>query len=377
MTQLGMEKNRISQSNWPLLIFVVLLVILGMANLYSASAVRMEDGISVASYFQKQLLWVFVGLACMVVFMFFNYRRLSSMAEIFLILSIGFLLLVFVIGSEGGGARRWLNFGPISFQPSEAVKISVMIMAAKMLSNGREPLGWRDLAKVLLVTLVPMALVLKQPDLGTALIVLFIVGSMVLYRGVKKQILKVGIVLLVLSPFVLVELIIPNLHDYQRQRIIGFVNPEQASPGALYQNNQSEIAIGSGQAWGKGFLEGTQSKLRFLPAKHTDFAIAVFGEEWGFAGNLLLVSLFCLFLLSIQTTARDAKDRFGSVLAAGVFFYFFWQILINIGMVLGMMPVVGIPLPFISYGGTATIVNFCLVGLVINISMRRFVFKSY
>lgn len=377
MSQMGMEKNRLSQSNWPLLVFMVILVILGMANLYSASAVRMEDGISVASYFQKQLLWVFIGFLCMVVCIFFDYRRLSSMAEVLFVLSIGFLLLVFVMGSAGGGARRWLSLGPISFQPSEAVKISVMIMVAKVLSKRREPLGWGELVKVLAITLVPTGLVLKQPDLGTALIVVFIVGGMIMYRGVKKQILKLGIILLVLSPFAMVEFVIPNLHDYQRQRIIGFVNPDQASPGALYQNNQSEIAIGSGQTWGKGFLEGTQSKLRFIPAKHTDFAVAVFGEEWGFSGSLLLVSLFCLFLLSIQTTARDAKDRFGSVLAAGVFFYFFWQILINIAMVLGMMPVVGIPLPFISYGGTATIVNFCLVGLVINISMRRFVFKSY
>lgn len=376
MTQLGVEKNPLINSNWPLLVVMLLLAILGMANLYSASAVRMEDGINVASYFQKQILWTGVGLVCMVVFMFFDYRRLSSMAEVLMGLSIGFLLLVLVMGSEGGGARRWLNFGPVSFQPSEAVKISVMILAAKMLAKSGEPMGWADLFKVLAVTAVPTALVLKQPDLGTALIVIFIVGGMILYRGVKRQILKLGIILLVLSPFVVVEFVVPNLHDYQRQRIVGFINPEQASPGALYQNNQSEIAIGSGQAWGKGFLEGTQSKLRFLPAKHTDFAIAVFGEEWGFSGALLLVSLFCLFLLCIQATARDAKDRFGSILAAGIFFYFFWQILINIGMVLGIMPVVGIPLPFISYGGTATIVNFCLVGMVINISVRRFVFKS-
>lgn len=376
MTQFGVDRNPITHSNWPLLVVMVLLAVFGLANLYSASAVRMEDGISVAGYFQKQILWVCVGALCMILFMFFDYRRFSTVAEVLLLLSLGALLLVFVMGSHGGGARRWLSFGPISFQPSEAVKISVMIMAAKMLAKGKEPLGWADLAKVLGMALVPTALVLKQPDLGTALIVLFIVGGMILYRGVKRQILKLGVLLLVLSPVVMVEFVIPNLHDYQRQRIVGFINPDEASPGALYQNNQSEIAIGSGQAWGKGFLEGTQSKLRFLPAKHTDFAVAVFGEEWGFAGSLLLISLFCLFLLCIQATARDAKDRFGSILAAGVFFYFFWQILINIGMVLGIMPVVGIPLPFISYGGTATIVNFCLVGLVINISMRRFVFKS-
>ena len=143
-----------------------------------------------------------------------------------------------------------------------------------------------------------------------------------------------------------------------------------------YHIIQSRIAIGSGQLWGKGFKEGTQSQLRFLPERHSDFAVAVFGEEWGFVGCVVLVTLFCLFLLSIFSTAVQAKDRFGSTLVVGVFFYFFWQILINMGMVIGLMPVVGIPLPFISYGGSATVVNFSLIGLVLNISMRRFLFKT-
>lgn len=376
MSQLGMDKKALFSSNWSLLVLMGALLVLGMANLYSASAVRMEDGISMDDFFQKQLLWIGAGIVCMLVSMFFDYRRLSSMAEVLLVISIILLLLVPAFGVKIGLAKRWLPIGPVNFQPSEAVKISVMILAAKMLAKGREPMGWLELGKLLAMGLVPTALVLKQPDLGTAMIILFIVGSMALYRGVKMQIIKVGIVLLVISPVVITTLVLPNLHDYQRQRIVGFINPEQADPKVLYQKNQAEIGIGSGQVWGRGFMDGTQSKLRFLPAKHTDFAIAVFGEDWGFSGALILVSLFCLFLLSIQATARDAKDRFGSILAAGIFFYFFWQIFINIGMVLGIMPVVGIPLPFVSYGGSATIVNFCLVGLVISISMRRFVFKS-
>ncbi len=375
MTQ-GMEKRIFLKANWVLVFFTLVLVVTGMANLYSASAVRIEDGISVAPYFQKQFLWVAAGFGCMLACMLFDYHRLSSMAEILLFLSICVLLLVLLMGSHGGGAKRWLELGPIRFQPSEAVKISVMLLAAKMLARGKDPLGWKELFIVLGVIMVPTMLVLKQPDLGTAMIILLIAGGMVLFRGVKAQIIKVGIVILILSPVVMAKLVIPNLLDYQRQRIIGFINPEQAGDNAVYQNRQSEIAIGSGQVWGKGYLEGTQSKLRFLPAKHTDFAVAVFGEEWGFVGNIGLVAIFCMFLLSIYATARDAKDKFGGILTAGIFFYFFWQILINIGMVLGMLPVVGIPLPFISYGGSATIVNFCLVGLVLNISMRRYVFRS-
>ncbi len=166
------------------------------------------------------------------------------------------------------------------------------------------------------------------------------------------------------------------LHDYQKRRIVSFLNPESDPKGAGYHKLQSEIAVGSGELWGKGFLGGTQSHYRFLPEKHTDFALAVFSEEWGFVGSMVLLSLFCAFLYQIALVARDAKDLFGSYLAAGVFFYFFWQILINMGMVLGLMPVVGIPLPFLSYGGSATLVNFCLVGLVLNVSMRRFLFKK-
>jgi rod shape determining protein RodA len=165
------------------------------------------------------------------------------------------------------------------------------------------------------------------------------------------------------------------LHDYQKERILTFLNPERDPLGSGYHIIQSQIAIGSGRFWGKGFLEGTQSQLRFLPEKHTDFAFAVFGEEWGFVGSVILLILFCFFLYQVFLVSQEAKDKFGTYLAIGVFFYFFWQILINMGMVLGLMPVVGIPLPFISYGGSASLVNFCLIGLVMNVSMRKFMFK--
>ncbi|MFP4657539.1 MAG: FtsW/RodA/SpoVE family cell cycle protein, partial [Desulfonatronovibrionaceae bacterium] len=164
-------------------------------------------------------------------------------------------------------------------------------------------------------------------------------------------------------------------HEYQKKRILTFLNPENDPLGAGYHIIQSKIAIGSGGFWGKGFLEGSQSQLRFLPEKHTDFAFAVFSEEWGFVGAMLLLILFCSLLYQIFRVSLESKDDFGRYLCIGVFFYFFWQIVVNIGMVLGLMPVVGMPLPFISYGGSASVVNFCLVGLVLNVSMRRFMFK--
>jgi rod shape determining protein RodA len=245
-------------------------------------------------------------------------------------------------------------------------------VGARILSKEREPLNFVRLAYVFGVGLVLAGLIIKQPDLGSGLSILMILGGMILFRGVTARVFKTCLVaipcLLPLSWFF--------LHDYQKQRIMTFLDPTTDPLGAGYHIIQSEIAIGSGGFWGKGFLEGTQSQLRFLPERHTDFAVAVFGEEWGFVGTMVLLTLFCVFLYQMVLIARDARGLFGSYLAAGVYFYFFWQILINTGMVLGLMPVVGIPLPFISYGGSATLVNFCLVGLVLNVSMRRFLFKQ-
>ena len=200
-----------------------------------------------------------------------------------------------------------------------------------------------------------------------------ILGGMILFHGLKGYVLKTC---LLAVPCAAAFMWFVGMHDYQRQRILTFLDPGNDPRGTGYHILQSRIAIGSGQLWGKGFKEGTQSQLRFLPERHSDFAVAVFGEEWGFVGCVALVTLFCLFLLSIFSTAVQAKDRFGSMLVVGVFFYFFWQIFINMGMVIGLMPVVGIPLPFISYGGSATLVNFTLLGIVLNVSMRRFMFKG-
>ncbi|MDR2503853.1 MAG: rod shape-determining protein RodA [Deltaproteobacteria bacterium] len=375
MTQ-GVERRNLVSANWVLVLLTLVLAAIGLLNLYSASVVRLGEGTSVAAYFQKQCLWMIIGVFCMFFCMFLDYRRLISSAEPMLVLSVLLLLLLLFFGPDMGGVKRWIPLGPVNFQPSEAVKISVMLLGAKLLAKGKDPLTWREFFPILSVGFVPAVLVLKQPDLGTAIIIMFILGGMMLYRGLKAQIIKVGVLVLILSPLAVDKLIMPRLLDYQRARITGFLSPEKAPAKAVYQSDQSRIAIGSGKIWGKGYLEGTQSKLRFIPARHTDFALAVFGEEWGFTGCVALMTLFCLFLLSIYTTIRETKDRFGGMLGAGIFFYFFWQILINVGMVLGLMPVVGIPLPFISYGGSSAVVNFCMVGLLLNISMRRFVFRA-
>ncbi|CAK7055888.1 MAG: Peptidoglycan glycosyltransferase MrdB [Desulfovibrio sp.] len=365
------DRRLITHANWSLIAFTALLFFIGVANLYSASGIRLGEGLEVASYYQKQLLWGAMGVGVMVVVMSIDYRHLKSSDIIIYLVALFLLVMVLVTGRTVMGAARWLHIGGFTLQPSELAKISVLIIGAKMLSYSKDPLGWLQLALVLIVGLIPAGLIFLQPDLGTCMLVLLILGGMILYKGVRADVLK--------ACCILGPLMLPIgwlfLKPYQKQRILTFLNPSDTLLTSGYHINQSHIAIGSGQIWGKGFMEGTQNQLRFLPEKHTDFAISVFGEEWGFVGCVLLLAVFCFFLMAILNTARDAKDRFGSNLCAGVFFYFFWQILINMGMTMGLLPVVGIPLPFISYGGSATLVNFCLLGLVLNVSMRRFVFK--
>ena len=368
-----MDKRLFSYLNWGLLACTALLFFVGVVNLYSASGTRVESGLAFNSFYQRQIIWGLCGLACMLLAMMFDYRQLRNLAWPFFFLTIFLLLLVPIAGKTVYGAKRWISLGFMSLQPSELAKLSVLVLAARLLARDSRPLGWKDFFSVFFICLLPCALIITQPDLGTTMLLLLILAGMILFHGLKGYVLKTC---LLAVPGVGALMWFVGMHDYQRQRILTFLDPTTDPRGTGYHIIQSRIAIGSGELWGKGFKEGTQSQLRFLPERHSDFAVAVFGEEWGFVGCVALVTLFCLFLLSIFSTAVQAKDRFGSMLVVGVFFYFFWQILINMGMVIGIMPVVGIPLPFISYGGSATLVNFTLLGIVLNVSMRRFMFKG-
>lgn len=358
--------------NWTLLGLALCLFFLGVLNLFSASSLRLETGLTMTPYYKKQLLWGVFGFCGMLLFMLFDYRHLKSIAWPVFWITLVMLAVVPFWGETISGAKRWVDLGFFNVQPSELAKLSVLLLGAKLLSNLPGIIDWKNLGKLMLVGAIPAALIINQPDLGSGLNLILLLGGMVLFKGIQKSVFK--------PLALLVPLVAPIgwffLHDYQKQRILTFLHPDQDPLGAGYHILQSQIAIGSGRLWGKGFLGGTQSQLRFLPEKHTDFAFAVFGEEWGFVGCIVLLSLFCFFLYQIAVVAQESKDSFGCFLSAGVFFYFFWQILINVGMVLGLMPVVGIPLPFFSYGGSSMLVNFCLLGLVLNVSMRRFVFKQ-
>ncbi len=366
------EKKNFLDLNWMLVLSVVLIFTLGIVNLYSASSIKLETGINIAPFYYRQLVWGAVGLMFMFFCTILSYTIVERFAPLFYLFVLFLLILVPLVGKSVYGAQRWLDLGFFNLQPSELAKFAILLMGAKFLAGDGEALGWIRLIKIFLIGFIPFCLIVIQPDLGTALTCMVLVGGMAVYHGIKWKVLKICLIV--------IPLILPlawfGMHDYQKQRVLTFLDPSQDPLGSGYHTIQSQIAIGSGEIFGKGFQAGTQSQLRFLPEKHTDFAVAVFSEEWGFIGSLTLIILFCFFLFEVYNTASNAKDRFGSTLCAGIFFYFFWQIIVNIGMVVGLMPVVGIPLPFISYGGTAMTVNCGLVGLVLSVSMYRYVFKS-
>ena len=276
-----MDKRLFSYINWGLLACMFLLYFLGVGNLYSASGTRLEDGLAFSGFYQRQLIWGVCGLACMLLAMSFDYRQLRNLAWPFFLISLALLLLVPVAGKTVYGAKRWLSLGFMSIQPSELAKLAVLVLAARLLARDGRPLGWKDFSAVLTVGLIPAALIVTQPDLGTTLMILLILGGMILFHGLKGYVLKTC---LLAVPCAAAFMWFVGMHDYQRQRILTFLDPGNDPRGTGYHILQSRIAIGSGQLWGKGFKEGTQSQLRFLPERHSDFAVAVFGEEWGFVG---------------------------------------------------------------------------------------------
>jgi len=223
---------------------------------------------------------------------------------------------------------------------------------------------------LILIIIIPVVLIVKQPDLGTGLLILFVFSSMLIFIGIKKS----SLVKIAASGLILAPLSWNFLKNYQKKRILTFFFPEKDPLGAGYHIIQSKIAVGSGKIFGKGYLHGTQNKLHFLPEEHTDFIFSVFAEEWGFVGTLILVFIYLIFFLTIIHISQKARDNFGALIVLGILFIFFWQFFINIGMVIGILPVVGIPLPLISYGGTSLVVSYSLIGLALNVGMRRYIF---
>ncbi|MBI4796354.1 MAG: rod shape-determining protein RodA [Deltaproteobacteria bacterium] len=364
------DRRLLQNFDWLLLALVLIIAAMGIVNLYSAGFNRTPPGAT--PIYLKQIYWLGVGLIIVGLTVLYDYRHLQKLAYPLYILTVILLLGVMFGGKMVSGSRRWLPLGPFSFQPAELAKIAIILVLARYFSRGlpSAPRGLKELLMPLGLVLLPVLLIVKQPDLGSGILVLLTAMSMILFVGVNWRTLVVSTFSLVL----LSPVIWHFLKDYQRQRVLTFLNPEKDPLGAGYHIIQSKIAVGSGQFWGKGFLHGTQSQLQFLPEQHTDFVFSVFAEEWGFIGSVVLLLLFTGVTLWGLQVARDCKENFGHLLALGVVSLIFWQFFINLGMVTGLLPVVGIPLPFFSYGGSSLITTFLGVGFLLNIRMRRFLF---
>jgi rod shape determining protein RodA len=355
--------------DWTLLGILLILASIGILNLYSITAHWEGSGTPV---YLKQFFWLLIGLVLMVTVAFIEYRFYSDFAYVVYSISLFLLLVVFGYGMITSGAQRWVRMGPISFQPSEFVKISLILALAKFFHRppSREGYSLRNLAFPFLLLVLPMVLILKQPDLGTAIILFLVFFSVLLFVKIRWSSL--------LALFVVGGSILPLvwrfLKEYQKMRIVTFFNPDLDPLGSGYHLIQSKIAVGSGGIMGKGFMKGTQSKLGFLPEQQTDFIFSVLGEEWGLIGSLIVVLLYFGLILWGLRIAIQAKDRFGAILSFGVVAMLFWHTFINIGMVLGLMPVVGIPLPLLSYGGSFLVSTLIGMGLLFNVSMRRYLF---
>ena len=366
MTVLGGIDRRLLQNvDWPLLGAMGGLVVLSATTLASLHIGRAGGNVAF-----RQLAWFALGLCALVVVASIDYRRLVRLAPLFFVFGLLGLASVFVMGRTVSGARRWILLGPMSVQPAEIFKICFVLMATWVLtSRWAQPVGKTTLALTVPVLAVPAVLIVKQPDLGTALLLLPVLTALLVGAGIRLRLLG-GVALAGLAALPLVWFL--AMKEYQRERILVFVDPFRDPLGSAYNVIQAKIAIGSGQLVGKGVAGATQSRLAVLPERHTDFIFAVFAETWGFVGCLVLLTCYALLLLRGFEIAASAREPVGRLIALGVTALFATQVLVNVGMVTGLLPVVGVPLPLMSYGGTSMLVSLSAVGLLLSVRMRQF-----
>ena len=394
-----------------LLISVLGLLVMGLLALYSSSSTVITEGYG-TNYFFKQLVWIGIGLVIMTIIIFLPNKLIYESAYILYGISLFLLVVVIFFGSVGQGAERWLRLGPLYIQPSEIAKLTTILAVARFISQDKINLNtFKDFMIASSFILVPFIFIVRQPDLGTAMVFGAIALPMFYWAGLKGS-----NVLLILMPFLIMlasfqfysflilmiilvlylaysrksktvsvvnflanismGLLTPvlwnHLKEYQRNRIKIFLNPEADPRGAGYQIIQSKVAIGSGGFTGKGFLQGSQTQLRFLPEQHTDFIFAVIGEEFGFIGVVIGLVLFFVFLMRGIFIATIVKSRFNSIVAVGIVTVIAFHVVVNIGMTIGLFPVTGLPLPFLSYGGSALLTNMVMAGILLNFYKNRY-----
>jgi rod shape determining protein RodA len=364
------DRRFIIRFDWTIFWVVVTLAGIGLLSVISASYRGPHKPIDPLVI--RQLIWIAAGLVAMVAIVLFDYRALATYSYAFYVIAVALLVAVEMIGHSTGGSRRWINLGFFHLEPSELAKLAVVLVMVRYFREEPPKGGWslRQMIVPALLLGIPVALVLKQPDLGTGLILMLITVTLVFVSGLNSR----TMIALGLATFCVMPIGWHYLKPYQRQRLVSFVNPQADPLGSGYHIIQSEIAIGSGGPWGKGFLKGTQARLNFLPEQSTDFIFAVFAEEFGLAGSILLLTLYAILILRGAWIARHTRDRFGALLAIGLVAIVFWQVAINIGMASGLLPVVGITLPLVSYGGSSLIAMMMAMGLLISINIRRYFF---
>jgi rod shape determining protein RodA len=363
----AIDRRLLGHFDWTLFMSVLALAGIGILSVTSASYANYHHALN--GLVTRQFLWVFIGSLIMVGALFFDYRAMMTYAYPIYFASLGLLIAVSVIGHSTGGSRRWINLGFFHLEPSELAKLAIVLVMVRYLREEPPRGGWRLRQMIIpgVMLGIPAALVLKQPDLGTALVLVLISITLMFVSGLNWRTMA----MLAIAAMIAAPISWHYLKPYQRQRLVSFIDPKADPLGSGYHIIQSEIAIGAGGTYGKGFMKGTQARLNFLPEETTDFIFAVFAEEFGMAGSLLLLALYASLIARGAWIARHARDRFGALLALGVTGIVFWQVAINIAMTTGMLPVVGIPLPLVSYGGSSVLTMMTAMGLLISVNARR------
>src|ERR1043166_3928439 len=352
--------------DWSLLAAALLLSLISIVEIYSATMAQPSE-----SFFLRQLAWVVVGVVVLFLVSAIDYHVISEHIPWLYVLAVGALLYTLVLGHRVSGSKSWVSLGKITIQPSELIKMVVVVALARYFAELRSSryMTLTQIVKACVICFVPMGLVALQPDLGTSLTFLPPIAVGLFIRGVRPAALislMVGFVLVLPVSWLV-------LKPYQKERILTFLDPERDPLGKGYQVTQSKIAIGSGGLLGKGVFNGSQNRLGFLPTRHTDFIFSVVGEELGFVGVMLTLGLLGFIIFRSIYNAQTARDNLGLFIAMGVAGIYFFHLIVNVGMVIGLMPTTGIPLPFLSYGGASVLTAFIALGLVVNVRRRRYV----
>ncbi|HUQ04468.1 MAG TPA: rod shape-determining protein RodA [Kofleriaceae bacterium] len=363
--QVGVSRWRRFRASvdWPLVLVVLAIASIGLLNLYSAT-----NGTRHAGKFDQQLRWMFVGGIAFVVATMVDYRAIVRLSFIALGLATFALLVVDIVGQGAKGSERWIRIGMLGGQPSELAKLAVILVLARLMQEtaGAAP-SWQSIVPRICALVFPVILIAIQPDLGTAsllTLIMLTVGFLAM-RDLWPMVYTLFVMVLA------VPILWETMHEYQKTRVLAFLDPSADPTGSGWHTRQSIFAVGSGKITGKGFGEGTQNQFDFLPEHWTDFPFSVWAEEWGFLGSLVLLALYGFLIVWILNVAMNARDRAGSVLCIGIAAMTFWHVVVNVAMVLGMAPVVGVTLPFVSYGGSSLLTFFIGMGMVASVSLRK------